>query len=161
MILSTTAFFNLRPDESPHTITRSPPLISVVMESWVSAVTLVMELRIDSGNELRIFNASLMERLLRLVSTSFTSMTGIPSTEAPLTEFNIRPLLSTAVMLSLPVLSIAAGFCALMVTSRESGSFFLDCAEVTPGISLIFFSTSLFDTRRIDFPACWPAISNT
>lgn len=33
MILSTTAFFNLRSEESPHTITRSPPLISVVMES--------------------------------------------------------------------------------------------------------------------------------
>ena len=120
-----------------------------------------MELRIDSGSELRIFNASLIGRLDRLASTFCTSMTGMPSTETPLTELSTRPLLSTAVIWSSLVLSMAAGFCALIVTSSEFGSCFFDLADVTPGIALICFSTAPSETRNNDFPDCCLAMSST
>ena len=85
-ISSTSANFSFSCEESPQMITRSPSLSVVVTESCVSAVTLVMDLRIDSGNAPRIVSVSFTERFLRLASISLTSITGMPSTLAFFTD---------------------------------------------------------------------------
>ena len=139
-------------------ITRSPSLSVVVTESCVSAVTLVMDLRIDSGNAPRIASASFTERFLRLASISLTSITGMPSTLAFFTEFNTRAWESTAVRVS-PLFSMAAGRCALTSTLIDLGNCLETLASLTPGMDLSCSVTSWAETRNNDFPACLSAMT--